>query len=82
MRIYSRNKDKVFNDAVFYFTDEELKELAIELAKLLEDDNYTVNFLGTDKEGMFTKKLKISIYNDNNIANYDERIKTVIKENK
>lgn len=80
MRIYSKEYDKVFNDLLLFLTDEELMKLNSILSRGGNDLSSALELLGTDIHGQQTKKLTIRIYDEDNLVDYDERAKRIIKD--
>jgi len=73
--IKSKNKmDKI----IVYLTKNEAEELYQSLHKILIDENLHEHILSED----YTKELRICIYNNQNLSQFDERSKTLIIEDK
>ena len=80
MRILNQDTDEVLKDVLLLLTESEASELKDELERLLSstqrDDHGHIN----DDE--YQREITLTIYNDDNLDGFDERVKRLIIEDK
>ena len=78
MRIYSQDLDKPFNKLTLYLTDDEAQEVKDSLGLLLNNHKIHHEHI-PERDSNFQREITICIYREQNLGEFDERSKDIIK---
>ncbi len=80
MRLFSKNKNKLFDSFAIILSTEEILLLIPEFEKLVHEDDYTIQSHFEDSEDKKLKNMFFRLYDIDNLTKYDEQTKNIILE--